>query len=63
MIKVIKHGVFNSRTCIRCGCVFSFEKEDVELKEINGYWTGAVTCPECKADNKVERWQEVQNNG
>jgi len=33
-----------------------FEKEDVELKEINGYWTGAVTCPECKADNKVERW-------
>lgn len=38
------------------GAFFSFEKEDVELKEINGYWTGAVTCPECKADNKVERW-------
>lgn len=56
MIKVIKHGIFNSRTCIRCGCVFSFEKEDVEQKEINGYWTGAVTCPECKADNRVERW-------
>lgn len=27
-----------------------------KAKEINGYWTGAVTCPECKADNKVERW-------
>ena len=55
MIKVIKHGIFNLCTCISCGCVFSFEKEDVELKEINGYWTSGVTCPECKVDNKVER--------
>jgi NAD-dependent SIR2 family protein deacetylase len=49
MIKVIKRGSIEIRTCTCCGCKFSYEKEDVEEKCIDGYkaYRRFVRCPQC----------------
>lgn len=47
MIKIIKHGRLRQCTCCHCGCIFTFEKEDVnECGEF-------VKCPDCKERNTV----------
>lgn len=53
-IKIIRHGILRERECFNCGCIFSFEKEDVkkELIRISEYAT-YVECPECGAKNTV----------
>lgn len=30
MIKIIEHGTIKRKRCENCGCLFSYEKEDVE---------------------------------
>lgn len=41
-MKIIKHGFYASKqmTCKLCGCVFEFEKEDLDC-------CGRLYCPEC----------------
>lgn len=53
-IKIIRHGILRESECFNCGCIFSFEKEDVkkELIHISEYVT-YVECPECGAKNTV----------
>lgn len=34
MIKIIKSGTIQEKHCERCGCIFSFEEEDIET-EVN----------------------------
>lgn len=48
MIKVIKHGNKKIVKCEECGCVFSYEKEDVEVEQtgVNEYFS-YVVCPDC----------------
>lgn len=48
MIKILKPGTRDTRECERCGCLFSFDKEDI--KGGNGY-VNYVVCPQC--ENKV----------
>ena len=52
MKKIIKKGTRDIRECESCGCLFSFDEEDIEItrrrkKETEKY----VICPQC--DHKV----------
>ena len=41
MKNIIKHGSATySKTCPACGCVFTYEKEDITISH-------TVVCPEC----------------
>ena len=41
MKNIIKHGCATySKTCPSCGCVFTYEKEDITISH-------TVVCPEC----------------
>ena len=33
MIKIIEHGIERKVTCGKCCCQFSFDKEDIEVKD------------------------------
>ena len=54
MIKVIKHGRLRQYTCYNCGCIFTFEMEDIKIrqKDLN-YFVSEVECPDCKESNIV----------
>lgn len=48
MIEIIRRGPKEVTTCSKCGCVFSYEKEDVKsddyaYKSYKEY----VICPQC----------------
>ncbi len=44
MIKVIKHGnAIHAYKCSKCGCIFTANKRDIEIENINGL----LYCPEC----------------
>ena len=49
MIKIIKEGTKRKAMCEECGCVFSFEAEDVKKAESNGFggYKEIVDCPQC----------------
>lgn len=55
MIKVIKSGskkrpVIHKRKCERCGCEFTYLKEDISrfFDQGEGYHIWFIECPECK---------------
>lgn len=57
MIKIIKHGRKPTQiTCSNpdCGCIFTFETEDVRKVELQDWYGGTgkyrkvVNCPECR---------------
>ncbi len=61
MIKIIKKGTRQQATCDRCGCVFSYEEEDINHLENHNdeyhFAEGAkhgyknyVICPQCHHD-------------
>lgn len=49
MIKIIKFGTRQIRTCSECGCQFSFEKEDITREDTDNYkgYREFVQCPQC----------------
>ena len=50
MIKVIKHGQTEfTHTCMRCGCEFTYEFEDIKVDSFSLNSTSAkvVKCPDC----------------
>ena len=58
MIKIIKKGTKQLATCDKCGCIFSYEEEDIKHLEnhngeysfVNGTKHGYkkyVICPQC----------------
>lgn len=55
MIEIIKRGTKKTCTCKECGCVFSYEEEDVDtvytVNDIFGVKTNllrnVVKCPQC----------------
>lgn len=49
MIKIIKHENRHECTCERCGCIFSFEKEDTYIDYKDKQF---IRCPECQ--NRIE---------
>lgn len=46
MIEIIKPGTKEKISCKSCGCLFSYEKEDIEIKYI--------TCPQCNEKIELE---------
>ena len=52
MIKIIKQGTRKKKECVECGCVFSYESEDVkyDADRIQYY----VLCPQCAAAQTVK---------
>ena len=45
MIKIIEHGTRKIAKCSVCGCVFSYEREDLCMDPIWKKWI--VNCPQC----------------
>lgn len=56
MITILKHGKCNfKKTCPNCGCLFAFQKEDIE----SNYYAyneviHSIECPECSQTIEVE---------
>lgn len=48
MVKIIKHGTRKTEECPKCGCVFSFEQEDIK-RITNSDLKACVICPQCNA--------------
>ena len=51
MIHIIEKGTKQKTQCSECGCIFSFEKEDIEFVD----WTAmrkTIKCPQCNYINK-----------
>ena len=44
MKKIIKTGTKKITECEACGCKFSYDYEDVDGNQHDGFW---VTCPQC----------------
>ena len=66
MIKIIKVGTKRLATCEKCGCVFSYEEEDIKhLENHNGEYSfvdgikhgykNYVICPQCSKDFVVSQ--------
>ena len=45
MIKIIEHGTRKIAKCPVCGCVFSYEREDLCMDPISKKWI--INCPQC----------------
>lgn len=52
-IRVIKHGTKRVVECINCGCLFEYEKEDINSVQLKyNEYKNYVVCPDCR--DKVE---------
>ena len=65
MIKIIKEGTKKKCTCDECGCLFSYDIEDICHREnyrnedcyVNGAKEGhkkLIICPQCKCEIVLE---------
>lgn len=57
MIKIIELGTIRKQKCQRCGCLFSYENEDV-ITERNehmllGFEEDYIICPQCNTKIKL----------
>lgn len=57
MIRIIERGTIERKRCYNCGCLFSYEKEDIE-RSTNVYFGvfadyEYVICPQCKSKIKL----------
>lgn len=52
MIKIIEHGTIRKQKCQRCGCLFSYENEDVITERdehmLLGFRKKYINCPQCE---------------
>lgn len=52
MIRIIEYGAIKKKRCDNCGCLFSYEKEDIKRGTIFCFEVFAdceyVICPQCK---------------
>ena len=57
MIKIIEHGTIEKKRCENCGCLFSYEKGDIEYNnthcDVGEFGYKYVICPQCKAEIKL----------
>jgi len=50
MIEIIKHGTKTKHTCKECGCIFTYEKEDIQIEQAAYHGGGDsqyIDCPQC----------------
>ena len=52
MKKIIKPGTRKTLTCDNCGCLFSYEEEDIEHtgRVYAGSYKQYVKCPQCEGE-------------
>lgn len=52
MKKILKRGSKEIVTCKTCGCLFSYEKEDVLEKDLDNYkaFKRYTLCPQCECE-------------
>lgn len=52
MKQILKRGTKEIITCKSCGCVFSYEKEDVFEKDLDNYkaFKRYTICPQCECE-------------
>lgn len=58
MIEIIKRGTKKTHKCSECGCIFSYENEDVETTYTSSDVCGVVAnlaknvikCPQCDTE-------------
>lgn len=49
MIEVIKHGNYvHVYKCLKCGCLFRANKNDINYIDNSDSDVGYIRCPECK---------------
>lgn len=53
MIKIIEHGTIRKQKCPHCGCLFSYESEDIKVEKedkymIHGFSKKYINCPQCE---------------
>lgn len=50
MVEIIKRGTKTKHTCNECGCIFTYEIEDVKFEE-SAFHSGVdckyIDCPQC----------------
>lgn len=59
MIEIIKHGTKTKHICKECGCVFTYEDEDVQIETSPFHGGGDnkyIDCPQC--NNRI--YLEIQ---
>ena len=47
MIEILKRGTKKKATCPNCGCLFSFDEEDVLRSCVDDIEKEWVNCPQC----------------
>ena len=54
MKRILVHGNKRVKECNECGCIFTYEKEDVVTEQtgINEYMT-YVACPDCNYSHEL----------
>ena len=52
MKTIIKRGTKEVTTCHNCGCVFSYEPEDMFEKDLDNYkaFMRYTICPQCESE-------------
>jgi len=52
MKTIIKRGTKEVTTCKNCGCVFSYESEDMFEKDLDNYkaFKRYTFCPQCESE-------------
>lgn len=58
MIEIIRNGTKKRIDCNECGCLFSYEADDVEHKEVPSWKGGMITnsfirCPQCHQEIRL----------
>lgn len=53
MIKIIEHGTIRKQKCQHCGCLFSYESEDIKAEKddeymFHGFSKKYINCPQCE---------------
>lgn len=57
MIRIIEHGTIKIKQCKNCGCLFYYEKEDIEHNTYFNFGVFGdyeyVICPQCKEEIRL----------
>ena len=55
MIRIIKQGSKMSVECQECGCIFTYEKEDIDFIQIgHNEYRYFLDCPCCRKEIEVQ---------
>ena len=59
MIRIIEYGTINKKRCESCGCLFSYETEDIEHSTYLNFSNSAcgyyyIICPQCNKEIQLE---------